>query len=301
MHQRCQGFDGARDGLVARRPRYARSRRNERRARLGFRGMTDVAVVGPGAIGATFAAAAERAGHAVVAVRAARRPGAGRRAARRRRARARRPGAGRPVRRPSTCPGSCSPSRRTRPPAPSAGSSASAARARSSPCCRTASSTRRWSRRSPGPRRCCPRSCGAPPRSSPRAACVQRERAQLSVPDTHGGRGARRAARRARAGRPRRRLPHRGVAQAVLQRHRGPDGADGPARRGVPRGRPARARPPPGRGVRRRRARRGRAGRAARPSRRSSGGSPRSRPTRARRCSTTGSPAGGWSGTRATA
>jgi 2-dehydropantoate 2-reductase len=40
---------------------------------------------------------------------------------------------------------------------------------------------------------------------------------------------------------------------------------------------------------------------AARPSRRSSAGSRRSRPTRGHRCCSTASPAGGWSGTRATA
>ena len=49
------------------------SARNVRLAAARFRGMTDVAVVGPGAIGATFAAAAERAGHAVALC--GRRPG----------------------------------------------------------------------------------------------------------------------------------------------------------------------------------------------------------------------------------
>ena len=128
--------------------------------------MTDVAVVGPGAIGATFAAAAERAGHAVTLCGRRDRAGAGRGAAGRR-ASTRSPAAcGRTRTRSSTRPGSCSPSRRTRPPAPSAGSSACAARAPSSPCCRTASSTRRWSRRSPARRPCCPRSCGAPRRRS---------------------------------------------------------------------------------------------------------------------------------------
>ena len=152
--------------------------------------MTDVAVVGPGAIGATFAAAAERAGHAVALC--GRRPGPA--------PVVELPGGAEhalagPVQDDPSAVGHLpvGPARRQDPPDRRRGALArarSAAPAPSSPCCRTASSTRRWSRRWPAPRPCCRRSCGAPRRSwrpgacasaSPRSsACPTRRRALRS-------------------------------------------------------------------------------------------------------------------------
>ena len=81
---------------------------------------------------------------------------------------------------------------------------------------------------------------------------------------------------------------------AVMVAHR-------PARRGLPRPGAARARPRARRRVRRRRPCRGRRARAGHRRRDRRPSSPRCRPTWARRCCSTGSPGGGWSGTRATA
>ena len=145
------------------------------------------------------------------------------------------------------------------------GSRRCATSGRSSRCSRTASSTARWSSRSPARRRVLPAIVWCPAEAVAPGRVRQRGPARLSVPDEPARRRARRAARRRRAGRRRRRLPHRVVAQALPERRRGADGADRPARRGLPRAGAARARPPDRRGVRR-----------GRPAPRARGWSPRS-------------------------
>ena len=134
-----------------------------------------IAVVGTGAIGATFAAALERAGHELVlcartpverlTVERGRRAAAGALIAAGHRAR------GRP-RRLGAARRQGPPDRRRRAVAGRAGRSGR----RSWWRCRTASSTGRWSSRSPAAPPCCPRSSGCRPRWSRPAACASAAR-----------------------------------------------------------------------------------------------------------------------------
>ena len=135
----------------------------------------------------TFAAALERAGHELVLVR----PHAGRAAHRRARGRA---AAGALARRWSPSPraaaptGCCSPSRPTRPPAPRRGWPSWPGRGRSWWRCRTASSTGRWSSRSPAAPTVLPAVIWVPAEVVAPGRVRQRGPVELTVPDGDAGR-----------------------------------------------------------------------------------------------------------------
>ena len=193
-----------------------------------------VAVVGPGAIGATFGAVAEAAGHDVVLC--------GRRAApapvveRPDGAEHALAAASRATRPPRTgrSRGCCSPSRPTRPPARRTGW----------PLCAPRDDRGRAPERVEHRALVEPLAGDGDRRPERRLVPVRDHRPGPGQPArrrrAHGrrrcrGRRARRAARaRRRSGRPRCRLPGRGVAQAHGQCRRRPHGDNPPARRGLP-------------------------------------------------------------------